>query len=167
MSLSTEQKLRYYKNPVLAELILKSELIKRKLITYGARASNVQLPPYLRKKTTDYDVLANKPKRTALEILKKLNKEFGGEFFSIKKAEHKGTYKIVSNVTKKTLLDVTQKKRTPKTTTIRGITYRKLPSIKKAIQRVIKKPSTEFRREKDLELLQRINLSKGVSGLWW
>jgi hypothetical protein len=160
MSLTAIEKLRYYQNPELAEGILKTELAKRKLTVYGARASNIQLPNYLNRKTEDYDVLANKPKKTAVELLNRLNKEYGGEYFKLEKAEHKGTYKIKSNVTGGTIADVTQAKRFPKSKEHLGIRYRELPSIKSTLKKVLKSGKAEFRKEKDLELLQRIELGE-------
>ena len=160
MSLTALEKLKYYKNPELAEGILKTELAKRKLTVYGARATNVQLPNYLNKKTEDYDVLANKPKKTALDILRRLNKEYGGEYFRLEHAEHKGTFKIKSNVTGGTIADITQAKRFPKSKEHLGINYRALPSIKKTLKRVLRSGKAEFRKDKDLELLQRIELSE-------
>lgn len=158
MSLTALEKLRYYKNPELAEGLIKTELAKRGLTVYGARATNIQLPSYLNRQTEDYDVLAHKPKKTALDILKKLNKEYGGEYFRLEKAEHKGTFKIKSNVTNKTVADITQVKKFPKSKEHLGISYRDLPSIKKTVQNVLKKGKAGFRREKDEELLSRIEL---------
>jgi hypothetical protein len=163
MSLSALEKLRYYKNPELAEGILKTELAKRKLTVYGARATNVQLPNYLNKQTEDYDVLSKKPKKTALELLNRLNREYGGEYFRLEHAEHKGTFKIKSNVTNKTIADITQAKNFPKSKEHLGINYRELPSIKKTLKRVLSSGKAEFRKEKDLELLQRIELGENTS----
>lgn len=158
--LTTEEKLRYYKNPTLAEGILKGELARQKQIVYGARASNINLPSYLQKHTTDYDVLTKKPKKSAEELMKKLNREYGGEYFRIEPAQHKGTFKVKSNVTNKTIVDFTRAYRHPKTTEHLGIKYATTESIKRAIKKSLKKPEAEFRKEKDLELLQRIKLGK-------
>jgi hypothetical protein len=160
MSLSAIEKLRYMRNPELAEGLIKTELAKRGLTVYGARATNIQLPNYLNKDTNDYDVLAKKPKKTALEIINKLNKEFDGEYFRLEKAKHKGTFKIKSNVTDKTVVDITQVKKFPKSKEHLGISYRSLPSIKKTVKNVLKSGKAEFRREKDLDLLNRIELSE-------
>lgn len=162
MSLSYSQKLKYYKNPELAEGILKTELAKKRLIVYGARASNIQNPAYLRRNTEDYDILTKKPQKTAEELARKLNREYGGEYFKVEPAQHKGTYKVKSNVTGKTIADFTRAYRHPKVKEIGGIRYASSESIKRAISKLLKNPLAEFRKEKDLETLQRLKLGEKV-----
>lgn len=163
--LTPQQKLEYYKHPYLAEGILKRELIKRKQIVYGARASNEQLPYYLQRHTEDYDILTKKPEQEAKELVKQLNKEYGGEYFRTEPAIHKGTFKVISNVTNKTIADYTRARRHPKTKEILGIKYAQSTSIKRALQKAIRNPEAEFRKDKDFETIERIKLGEKIN-LW-
>ncbi|MCK9429543.1 MAG: hypothetical protein M0R17_06025 [Candidatus Omnitrophica bacterium] len=163
--LTAIDKLRYYQHPELTEGLIKEELVKRKLTVYGAKSSNIQLPYYLQKHTEDYDVLSKKPKKTAKEILNKFNRAYNGEYFELKKGLHRGTYKIKSIVSGKTVMDITQEKKQQKYKEHLGIRYKELPSIKKSVQRVLKRGNAKFREDKDLELLQRIELAQKTS-LW-
>jgi hypothetical protein len=163
--LTAIDKLIYAKNPHLVEGLLKAELAKRDLVVYGARASNLQLPQHLQRATSDYDVLSKKPKKTAREILTNLNKGLGGEYFRLEQAKHKGTYKIKSNYTNETIADITQEKRKPKYKEHLGIKYKKLNSIKRALQKSVKNPKAEFRKGKDLETINRIKLTEEIN-LW-
>lgn len=124
-------------------------------VIHGARATNVQLPTYLRKKTKDYDIFTPKPKKSAVEMAKKLNKAVGSSRYEVVKGKHKGTYKIKAKEGK-TIIDYTQLKGKPKTKKIYGIEYHDIKAIKRKVKRLIKKPETEFRREKDISTLQRI-----------
>lgn len=132
---------------------------KENQIIYGARAINQQIPTYLRKKTEDYDILTKKPKRTAEEIVQELNRRAGRDEFKVIRAKHKGTYKIKDSKDK-TVIDYTQLKRTPKTKTSFGTKLYDIKSIKRNISKSIKKPQNEFRKEKDLDTLNRIKLSE-------
>jgi hypothetical protein len=160
--LTPEQKLIYYQHPHLAEGILKTELAKKKQIVYGARASNIHLPYYLQKNTEDYDVLTKKPEQEAKELVKRLNREYGGEYFRNEQAKHKGTYKVVSNVTNKTIADFTRAYKHPKTKEVLGIKYVQPSSIKRAIIKSLKNPEAEFRKDKDMETLQRLRLGERI-----
>jgi hypothetical protein len=145
-----------YKN-IMNEQLIREKILnlaqKKGQIVYGARATNVQLPTYLRKKTEDYDILTKKPKKSARELVNELKKVTGKDF-KIEKAQHKGTYKI--KLGDKTIVDYTQLKKLPKIKESWGIKYKDLSSIKKSTRRLIKKPSAEFRRDKDLSTLDRI-----------
>lgn len=123
-------------------------------IIYGARATNVQLPQHLRKQTEDYDILTKKPKKSALELTKKLNRAVGREEFKVVPAKHKGTYKI--KYKGETVVDYTQLKRIPKVKNVFGTNYYNIKSTKRNVQRLVKNPAAEFRREKDVSTLDRI-----------
>lgn len=129
---------------------------KEDQIIYGARAINQQVPEYLRKKTSDYDILTKKPKKTAKKVLEELKRRTGKEF-TLKKAKHKGTYKI--KYEDETVIDYTQLKRKPKTKSSFGNKYYDIKSIKKNISRSLNNPNNLFRKDKDLDSLNRINKS--------
>lgn len=140
------------KEQVIRETIL-DKAQEKDLILYGARGYNLQAPRHLRKKTMDYDLLSKKPKKTAQEIAEKLRRRLDKEV-TIKKAEHKGTYKI--QVNGESIIDITQLKYKPKTKKIYGVKVKHLSSIKKGTQKLVKKKGLEFRREKDIDTLERI-----------
>lgn len=132
---------------------------KEKQIIYGARAINSQVPTYLKKKTTDYDILTKKPKKSAKELMNELNKRIGRNEYKVSKAKHKGTFKVKDSKDN-TIVDYTQLKRTPKVNKSWGNEYRKLSSIKTHIKKSLGKKGNEFRREKDLDSLKRIEMSE-------
>jgi len=141
----------------MSSILLREKILnfakKNKGVIYGARAINPQLPSYLRKETKDYDIYVQKPKKSAQKLLEQLKKTTGKKL-ELKKAKNKGTYKIKLN--DETLVDLTQLKRRPKTKKILGDEYYDIKSIKQSTARLSKKPSAEFRREKDLSTLRRI-----------
>ena len=139
------------------DLIIRSVILdyaqKHNQILYGSQSFNLQSPYFLRKKTSDYDLLSTKPKKSAKEVAKILRRRLNKKII-VKKATHKGTWKVLINDVPK--IDYTQKARKPKTKKNWGIEVRNLKSIKRNTQRLIKNPKTEFRRKKDLDTLQRL-----------
>jgi len=126
---------------------------KKGQVVYGARAVNPQLPVYLQEKTSDYDILTKKPKKSAQDLVNEL-KKYSSYDIKLEKAKHPGTYKV--KVNDKTVADYTQIRGKPKTKLILGVKYKDLSSIKKSIQRSVRKPENVYRREKDLTTLEKI-----------
>jgi hypothetical protein len=85
--------------------------IDSKEIIQGERSLEAQLPPNLKRETTDFDVYSHTPKESAEETEEFLDKEFGGDYFKVVKAQHKGTYKVKSNIDDETYADYSK---TPK-----------------------------------------------------
>lgn len=160
MKLTDAQKLAYYKNKELAKQLILQDAAEDGHVVYGATASNVQLNPALRKPTEDVDVMVKNSKKEAIEMEKKLDKKYGGDFFRVEKAIFPLTYKVKSNVTNKTVVDYTKKRRFPKTKNILGVKYANLPSIKRTIRKTLRDEKQKFRWEKDKETLQRIKLQE-------
>jgi len=154
---SIARRLQSSKELVIREIVLDNAQKKNQII-YGARAINSQLPAYLRKKTSDYDILTNKPMKSAKELAIELNRRLHNEEFKVVKAKHKGTYKIKDSQGK-TIVDYTQLKRKPKSIKYYGNSFYDLKSIKKNINRSLKNPKNYFRKEKDLDSLRRIKYS--------
>lgn len=136
----------------IREVILDSAQKKGQVI-YGARAFNIQSPDYLKKKTTDYDILSKKPKKSAQETADTLSRRLGKEV-KVVKGSHKGTYRVKLN--SETLADYTQLKKKPSTKKSWGNEVRSLKSIKRNARRLSNKSGLEYRREKDLDTLRRI-----------
>lgn len=152
------------KNP---DLLIRGTILRsaeKGQVIHGAMATNVQLPSYLRKKTKDYDIFTTKPRKSAVEMAKKLN-EMVGDRYIVVKGKHSGTYKIRTKEGE-TIIDYTQLKRKPKTKKIYGTEYKDIKSIKRNIKRLSKKPETEYRREKDISTLQRIKEAERIEALF-
>ena len=126
---------------------------KKKQIIHGARATNQQLPTPLKKPTKDYDIYTAKPEKSAKELAKRLNKEFG-KGFEVVPGAHKGTFKVKKG--KETVADYTRVYRKPKTINKFGIEYAKTEYHKRKLQKLIKDERMGFRRNKDLDTLRRI-----------
>ena len=143
---------------IIRETVL-NKAQKDNQIIYGARAINKQLPTYLEKQTKDYDILTNKPSRSARELVIELNRRVGREEFKSEKAIHKGTFKVKDSKGE-TIVDYTQLKGTPKTKKSWGNRFEDIKSIKKNIVKRINDPDKLFRKEKDEDSLSRIKLSE-------
>lgn len=126
---------------------------KKGQIIHGSRAFNEQSPYYLRKKTTDYDILTKKPKKSAKELAEKLKRVLNKDVV-VSKGSHKGTYRV--KVNNETVADYTQIKYKTPTKTSFGNKFKDIKTIKRSTQKLVKKPSAEFRREKDIDTLERI-----------
>jgi hypothetical protein len=157
-----EQKkvLSYYKKrPLLGRAIL-GQIKGSKNVVYGARSINAQVPKYLEKHTEDWDVFSAKPKQEAMRLEKKLDKKFGGDYFYVEPAEHKGTFKVRSRVTRSGVADFTKPEKKVDYKTVRGVRNASLEWTKNHIKQTLKDKESEFRWDKDREALQRINLVK-------
>ena len=141
------------KNDMVINDVILSSAQKKSQVIYGARAYNIQSPDHLKKKTTDYDILTLHPKKAAHETAEKLRQRLGKKV-EVVKGSHKGTYRV--KLDNEVVVDYTQLKRKQKTKKSWGIHVRTLKSIKRNAQRLVKNPKTEFRREKDMDTLQRI-----------
>ena len=158
MALTPKQKLEYYGNKELAKQLILQDAAEDGHIVFGAQASNAQLSPQLRKHTEDVDIFTKKSKKEAEQMEKKLDKAYGGDYFRVEKAKHKGTYKVKSNVTNRTVADYSSQGKKPNTKTILGVKYATLNSIKRKIGKTLRDEASEFRHDKDRETLQRIKL---------
>ena len=141
------------KNHLIINEVVLSTAQREGQIIHGSRSFNLQSPTYLKKKTTDYDILTQKPRKSAREVARHLSRRTGKEF-EVVKGLHKGTYRVKMNG--EVVADYSQLKRRPKTKKVWGTEVRSLKSIKRDTQRMIREKKTEFRREKDIDTLQRI-----------
>jgi len=159
------KQIKYYRNKGIIPRLVRGSIAKNKQVVHGARAINAQLPGFLRKETKDYDVFVKNPSKAAKMLEKSLDKKFRGDFFRVKKgsSEVLPVRKVVSNITNESLVDFARPKRKIPFTTIQGVRYATLEYHKGQIKRTLKDPSSEFRKEKDLEALQRIKLFQNKS----
>ena len=140
------------KEQVIREVVYDSSL-KDNGVLYGSRAFNVQVPPRLRKKTSDYDVFVKNPKKTAKKIASTLKRRLEGDI-KVVKGSNPGTYRV--KLDDEAIVDLTQKRGKIKTKNVYGLKVKDLSTIKRGTQRLVKKKGAEYRREKDLDTLERI-----------
>jgi len=126
---------------------------KRDQIVHGTRALNQQIPTHLKRKTKDYDILTDNPRKSARELVKTLRRRLGNKF-KVVKGRNKGTFKVKRE--DKTVADYTQMRGKVKSKRILGIKYKDLGTIKRGTQKLVKKKGAEFRRGKDFDTLRRI-----------
>lgn len=141
------------KNDLIINEVVLNKAEQENQIIHGARAYNYQSPDYLKKKTYDYDIFTKKPKKVAQDVAKILSRRLNREV-NVVKGAHKGTYKV--KLGKETIVDYTQLKSKPKIKKIWGTEVKSIQSIKRNASRLIKRKDTEFRRQKDLDTLNRI-----------
>ena len=130
-------------------------------IIYGQRALNIQLPNRLRVYTEDYDIYAVNPRKEAKEVEMSLDKHFGGNYFKIQQARHKGTFRVVSKVDGKVYADYTKiENKFPPYVIIKGRRYVTIDFIKKDKLKILRNPKAKYRHAKDRDALNRIKLKK-------
>ena len=162
MGLTAKEKLRYYGDREMEKRIILQDAAEDGHIIFGARASNAQLPPHLQKHTEDFDIFTKKSKKEAEQMEKKLDKAYGMDSHRVERAQHKGTYKVKSNVTGRTVADYSSQGKKPNFKKILGVKYADLPSIKRKISKTLRDEASAFRHDKDRETLQRIKLHEGA-----
>jgi len=141
---------------------------KNKEIVYGARAMNRQTHLMYHRQTIDWDLYSNKPKRSALQIERTLDKQSGKDTYYTKEALHPGTFKVMHkgmDMRKGTkddfgVADYTKPDKIPKTKIINGVRHVTIPSIVKDRKRSLKDKESAFRHEQDRMDLRRINANK-------
>ena len=161
MELTLEQKEKFFKEKKKIGKVILDTTKKRGLIIFGARATNKQLPPHLRKHTEDYDLFTpNTPHKTARRIERNLDRKFGGNYFEIKEALHPGTHKIINRITNQGIADITKKPKKIKLIKRQGIYYAHTDFQKQKIKEALKDPKSKFRHSKDKETRLRIKLAE-------
>lgn len=136
--------------------------IGRNEVIYGARALNKRFPPYLDRPTQDYDVYSNTPKKDAVQAEKALDKRFGGDYFYVKQAQHKSTYKVMSHVNQEGYADFTKPEQKIPYDRIGGKKYVKLNYVKQKIKKTLKDPESKYRHAKDRDAYNRILIYEKV-----
>lgn len=160
MTLTIKQKKKFYKNQEEVKKVILKNARRKGHIIFGARSVNQQVPMYLEKPTEDWDIFSKTPKKTAKRVEKKLDKRFGGDFFSTEEAIHKGTYKVQNKVTLRNVADYSKPEGKVPFVKRKGVKYANLEFQKKQIKKSLDDPESKFRRNKDLESRQRIKLAE-------
>lgn len=156
-----EKKKLFKRNRPIVNRVVRGFLGKNKIgIVHGARSTNEQLPRMLQRKTIDWDIFVKRPQARARQLERKLDKKFGGDFFHVKKGMGSPgveVWKIKSNVTEEGFVDFANTKRNVPSIPKRGVQLATLNDQKRIAQQNIRNPELKFRREKDLDLIRRIN----------
>ncbi len=160
VELTLEEKERFFKNQNKVGTVIINHVKKRGLILFGQKAINRQLPKDLRKDTEDYDIFSPTPKKSARRIERKLDKKLKGNFFFVKKAKFGGTYKVISKIGNKGIVDVGEKK--PNVTIVKkkGIKLATLEFQKQQIKKSLADKAFSFRHPKDREVRSRIKIAE-------
>lgn len=140
---------------------------KTKATIYGSAAFNAQVPKAHRKDFTDIDMLAFKNKRNAISLERKLDKEANCNIFYVDTLKCNGTktYRVQNKawIKKQTVADVSPHQKIP-TNTVNNIKYETIQQREKEVIRMLNTPGHEYRREKDLAMLRRIQTYKKHMG---
>lgn len=151
----------YYKKKFLIDSTINNQVVKDKNIIYGQKAINYKLPEHLDRNTEDYDIYSRNPRKSARLLERELDKQFGGDFFRIKKAKYDRTVKVVSNINENTVADFTKPDRKiPFETSPDNIRYARLNFLKMKLKKILKQKDMEFRHKKDRDMINRINTYK-------
>lgn len=160
MVLTRQQKIKYYKNRHLVEQIVRDYARRKQLILFGGKAINLNVKKFLNTYSADFDFLHENPKKIILALEKKLDRYFEGNYFKVMKGKHEGTYKLKSNVTKRTIADITKQKEEIETRNIKGLKVATAKHLRKRIRKTLKNPANAYRFDRERENLQRLNLSE-------
>ena len=167
--------MRLVSNQHLIPRMVKREAKRNKNIIYGGQAMNIQLPGFLRRLSSfDWDVYTKNPRKSASRMEKRMDREIAGgrDDFFVKRAYHKGTYRVVHegpDERQKTRDDIpivdytTMPKKKPEIVSISGVKYQSVSSIEKEKEKLLKKPKAKFRHEKDKYDLESIHAFKKIS----
>lgn len=151
--------LDYYKRAEGIDEVIKESLQEGEPeVVYGARSVNVRMPSFLQKFTRDWDVYSQDAEQTARDMEESLDEYFGGNFFAVQPARHKGTFRVVSLVTRENVADITLPEDKMTYQVIGGVKYATLDEQVANIKKALADPSFRFRHVKDSETLQRIEL---------
>lgn len=127
-------------------------------IIYGARALNKRFPPFLDTPTQDYDIYTPHPERDARETERALDHKFGGDFFSVAKAQCPRTWRVRSTVNDEVYADYTKPEEKIPFDVIDGRKYVTLSHTKKHIVKTLNDPTAEYRHKKDADSFNRIKI---------
>ncbi len=160
MVLTLKEKEIFFRSRNKVGKVIINHVKKKGLILFGQKATNRQLPADLRKDTQDYDIFSPTPEKSAKRIERKLDKKLKGDFFLVRKAQHGGTYKVVSKVGDKGVVDVGKPERKVPTIKRKGVKLATLKFQLKQIRKSLADKDSSFRHAKDREVRSRIKIAQ-------
>jgi len=159
MTLTLEQKEKFFRNRKKIQKVVLDEVKKDKAIIFGQRSVNEKLPNHLDVHTQDYDIFTpDNPRKLARKIERKLDKKFKGNFFVSKPAIHGGTHKVKTIIGDREVADVSKKPKKIETFKKKGIKYASLTFQQSKIKESLSDPKSKFRHAKDKETRSRIQI---------
>lgn len=159
--LTLEEKERFFRNQKKVGTVIINHVKKKGLILFGQKATNKQLPKDLRKDTQDYDIFSETPEKSAKRIERKLDKKLKGNFFLVRPAKHGGTFKVISRIGDKGVVDIGKSDRKVETVTRKGVKLASLKFQKQQIRKSLADKESKFRHPKDREVRSRIKIAEG------
>jgi len=159
-------------NKIFAHLsrkkIIREQAIRNNEIMRGARAMNKQLAyGFLERGTSDFDLFSKTPRKSALELERELDKLSGGDFYYVKPAKHKGTFRVMdkgndleSEHDDIVIADYTKQPKKVKIIDIGGLSHVHISERIKDIKTTLLNPEAAHRHFKDRSDLERIKISK-------
>lgn len=147
----------FHKKKRMIPRIIKQTIGAREII-YGEHALKARFPNYLERHTQDYDVYSPTPLRDARQAEHALDKNFRGNFFYTKKAQHPGTYKVVAYANEEGYADFTKKPRNVPHENIRGHNYVNLNIEMQHRKKSLRDPEYSWRHAKDRDALNRMKI---------
>jgi len=158
------------KTLIYQDHLISNQVRKNNHIVYGARAMNKQLLQPFRRKTNDWDIFSNTPRKSSMQLKTVLNRNAGTRHYYNKPALFKGTYKVKSvgddgvkgTEDDKEVADYSKIPRGAKTITSDGIKYIKMNNIVKDRYKSLRDKESKFRHAKDRADLDRIRTSSFV-----
>jgi hypothetical protein len=141
-----------------------TETVKPPEVIVGSTAFNVQVEyPFLQKRPfTDIDIKSPTNKETALKVERKLDRMAGmNNYYITKVSDYKaGTYRVHSRSRNTIVSDVAKKDKPVPYVMINNTPYETMQHREKEVRRLLRTPSAEYRREKDLKMLGYIERYK-------
>jgi len=132
---------------------------KKKSIVYGGQAQNINLPPVMRKYTSDVDIWDRSFKKRAYELVEELSSKRPGQYKVERKVlpTGKSVYRVRQALTGQVIADVSRAPSKREYYSKDETQFQTLLSQKERLEEIISNPAKKFRHEKARRDLNRIN----------
>jgi len=138
---------------------VKKQAKKNKEIIYGARAIQQQVGPFkILRDTRDYDDYSKRPRRSAVQLRRSLNRAAREKDYYVKEAMHPGTWKVMDKGLDRrkntqddfNVADYTKIPK-PRPGTVRkgGVLYANISSVEQDKKKALADQEYQFRHKKD------------------
>lgn len=154
--------------------IVLNQAKRNKEVVFGARALTKQLRPLQARPTQDWDLLSKKPKKSARQLERTLDRRSGADIYYTKPALHPNTTKVMHkgfDMKRGTrddfgIADYSKQPKGLKTINIKGISFATLKWMLMQKKQTLKDPEAAFRRGKDISDLGRIKNELSIRGFF-
>ena len=159
--LTIEQIKEYHRRKGGVRKVILSKTGNKEII-YGQVALNKHFPPFLDKHTDDVDIFSPTPQKDAGQTERALDKHMGFNAFETEAAQHPGTWKVRSRVTRSGIADYTQPTEKIPSKRIGKHRYVQVGYVKQHIKKTLKDPEAKFRHDKDRAVLDKIRVYESL-----